>query len=259
MSQTLLFLAFFLAAATFCVAAALGFLLIFSKKKFGSQQKLQKAFGITLLLVAVQLMLFSYQLAMKTLIAPFINFLAVFADFALFAYILIDAIKNTNGTETQKAEKKTEEIKEEVKEEVKEEKEPEDETEVETLDNPSVDDLLFFQKVEVLMVRDLLFCEQELSRDEVASAIGTNRTYLARSIKTATGKTFSEYITDLRTSYAAKLLTTTDEPLDLIGTLSGFRSKSAYCRAFAAAYNCSPSDYRKNSVSHSLTESSVEE
>ena len=255
MSQTLLFLAFFLAAATFCVAAALGFLLIFSKKKFGSQQKLQKAFGITLLLVAVQLMLFSYQLAMKTLIAPFINFLAVFADFALFAYILIDAIKNTNGTETQKAEKKTEEIKEEVKEE----KEPEDETEVETLDNPSVDDLLFFQKVEVLMVRDLLFCEQELSRDEVASAIGTNRTYLARSIKTATGKTFSEYITDLRTSYAAKLLTTTDEPLDLIGTLSGFRSKSAYYRAFAAAYNCSPSDYRKNSVSHSLTESSVEE
>lgn len=252
MSQTLLFLAFFLAAATFCVAAALGFLLIFSKREFGSQQKLQKVFGITLLLVAVQLMLFSYQLAMKTLIAPFINFLAVFADFALFAYILIDALMDSNRAEARKEEKKKEEVKE-VKEE------SEDETEVETLDNPSVDDLLFFQKVEVLMVRDLLFCEQELSRDEVASAIGTNRTYLARSIKTATGKTFSEYITDLRTSYAAKLLTTTDEPLDLIGTLSGFRSKSAYYRAFAAAYNCSPSDYRKNSVSHSLTESSVEE
>lgn len=254
MSQTLLFLAFFLAAATFCVAAALGFLLIFSKKQFGSQQKLQKAFGITLLLVAVQLMLFSYQLAMKTLIAPFVNFLAVFADFALFAYILIDAVNDSNKAGAPKTEEKIEEVKE-----VKEELEPEDETVVEKLENPSVDDLLFFQKVEVLMVRDMLFCEQELSRDEVASAIGTNRTYLARSIKTATGKTFSEYITDLRTSYAAKLLTTTDEPLDLIGTLSGFRSKSAYYRAFAAAYNCSPSDYRKNSVSHSLTESSVEE
>ncbi|MGM9792076.1 MAG: helix-turn-helix transcriptional regulator [Candidatus Cryptobacteroides sp.] len=186
---------------------------------------------------------------MKTLIAPFINFLAVLADFALFAYILIDAVRDSNKAGAPKAEEKKEII------EVKEEPEPEDETVVEKLENPSVDDLLFFQKVEVLMVRDMLFCEQELSRDEVASAIGTNRTYLARSIKTATGKTFSEYITDLRTSYAAKLLTTTDEPLDLIGTLSGFRSKSAYYRAFAAAYDCSPSDYRNNSVSHSISES----
>ena len=102
------------------------------------------------------------------------------------------------------------------------------------------------------MVNEMLFCEQELSRESLATAIGTNRTYLARSIKSATGKTFSEYITSLRTAYAAKLLTTTDEPLDLIGTLVGFRSKSAYYRAFAAAYNSSPSEYRKNSVCRSL-------
>lgn len=123
---------------------------------------------------------------------------------------------------------------------------------VEKLENPNVDDFLFFQKVEALMVNEMLFCEQELSRESLATAIGTNRTYLARSIKSATGKTFSEYITNLRTAYAAKLLTTTDEPLDLIGTLVGFRSKSAYYRAFAAAYNCSPSEYRKNSVCRSL-------
>ncbi|MGN0196286.1 MAG: helix-turn-helix domain-containing protein [Candidatus Cryptobacteroides sp.] len=123
---------------------------------------------------------------------------------------------------------------------------------VEKLENPNVDDFLFFQKVEALMVNDLLFCEQELSREALATAIGTNRTYLARSIKSATGKTFSEYITDLRTAYAAKLLTTTDEPLDIIGTLVGFRSKSAYYRAFSAAYNCSPSEYRKNSVSRTM-------
>ena len=133
----------------------------------------------------------------------------------------------------------------------------EDET-VEQLDTPNVDDFLFFQKVECLMVNERLFCEQEISREAVATAIGTNRTYLARSIKSATGMTFSEYITTLRTSYAAKLLTTSDEPLDLIGTLVGFRSKSAYYRAFSAAYGCSPSEYRKNSVClHTLESATI--
>ena len=142
-------------------------------------------------------------------------------------------------------------IENEVAEEIEdaEEEKFDDEGEVvEQLENPNVDDFLFFQKVEALMVNEMLFCEQELSREDLAAAIGTNRTYLARSIKSATGKTFSGYITDLRTAYAAKLLITTEEPLDIIGTLVGFRSKSAYYRAFSAAYNCSPSEYRKNSV-----------
>ena len=167
---------------------------------------------------------------------------------------------NVNGTVDNKSGKKSKSeedvpvpavIENEVAEEIEdaEEEKFDDEGEVvEQLENPNVDDFLFFQKVEALMVNEMLFCEQELSREDLAAAIGTNRTYLARSIKSATGKTFSGYITDLRTAYAAKLLITTEEPLDIIGTLVGFRSKSAYYRAFSAAYNCSPSEYRKNSV-----------
>jgi len=116
---------------------------------------------------------------------------------------------------------------------------------VQQLQDTSIEDLIFFQKVESLMAQKRLFCEEDISRDSIAMAIGTNRTYLTRSIKNATGKTFLEYITDLRTSYAATLLTTTNEPLDMIGTLVGFRSKSTYYRAFAAAFGCSPSEYRK--------------
>lgn len=122
---------------------------------------------------------------------------------------------------------------------------PDDSDNVEPLVDPNLEDMIFFQKVEVLMATKRLFCEQELSRDAVAAAVGTNRTYLIRSIKGATGKTFLEYITDLRTSYAATLLTTTDEPLDIIGTMVGFRSKSSYYRAFSAAYGCTPSEYRR--------------
>lgn len=119
------------------------------------------------------------------------------------------------------------------------------EAEDQPIDNSNIEDLIFFQKVEYLMAQKKLFCEPDISREQIASAVGTNRTYLTRSIKNATGKTFLEYITDLRTSYAATLLTTTNEPLDIIGTIAGFGSKSAYYRAFSAAYGCSPSEYRK--------------
>ena len=108
----------------------------------------------------------------------------------------------------------------------------------------NMEDIIFFQKLEAIMATQRLFSNPDITREQVAMEVGTNRTYLIRSIKLATGKTFSEYLTDLRVNYAATLLTTTDQPLDYIGTLAGFRSKSVYYRAFAAANNCTPSEYR---------------
>lgn len=108
----------------------------------------------------------------------------------------------------------------------------------------NLEDLIFFQKLEAIMAKKKLFNDPDITREQVASEIGTNRTYLIRSIKLATGKTFKEYLTDLRVNYAAMLLTTTDEPLDDIGTIAGFGSRSAYYRAFSAANNCSPREYR---------------
>lgn len=246
MAQTHYFLLDFLYTAAFCLALALGILFLASKKGLVSEGKLQKIVGIGLILIAVHLLFLNYSLFFEAIEHLYLQYLLVILDLGAFVYTIVLICK------VLQVHKKEEQIAEEISEEmIREDKEDE---EIGEIENPTVDDYLFFQKVEVLMVNEMLFCEQELSRENLAAAIGTNRTYLVRSIKNATGKTFSEYITDLRTAYAAKLLTTTDEPLDLIGTLVGFRSKSAYYRAFAAAYNCSPSDYRKKSVvKHNLS------
>lgn len=108
----------------------------------------------------------------------------------------------------------------------------------------NMDDLIFFQRLEAVMMKKRLFSEQDITREQIAAEVGTNRTYLIRSIKLATGMTFNEYITNLRVNYAATLLTSSDEPLEYIGTIAGFRSKSAYYRAFAAANHCTPAEYR---------------
>lgn len=245
MNQINYLILFFANAVTFCLAATLGLLFLVSDRAYGAHGKIQKIFGSCLLLIALQVLYLTFIPFYPDTLNAVLQFAVLTADIAFFIYCIVFISRSIHSSSDSR-------MPDAPLPYVPEEEAPADidedsETE-EQLENPNVDDFLFFQKVEALMVNEMLFCEQELSREALATAIGTNRTYLARSIKSATGKTFSEYITNLRTAYAAKLLTTTDEPLDLIGTLVGFRSKSAYYRAFAAAYNCSPSEYRKNSV-----------
>ena len=271
------FLLNFLCAAAFCLAVILGLYMCLTKRLPGKTfDKMQKLFGATLLLMALHVLSLNIEIFFGLTLNTVLRIALVTMDIASLVCCILLIIRSLQPSRTQ-GEAPRFQVMEQIEPEepelsVAEETEmnvadgsemnvtdesTEDET-VEQLDTPNVDDFLFFQKVECLMVNERLFCEQEISREAVATAIGTNRTYLARSIKSATGITFSEYITTLRTSYAAKLLTTSDEPLDLIGTLVGFRSKSAYYRAFSAAYGCSPSEYRKNSVClHTLESATI--
>lgn len=230
----------FLCAAAFCLAVAQGCFLLISKRFHAPAEKLQKLFGASMLIIAVHLLLLYCESYFGTVAHSVFNIAVLILDLLVLIsciIFIINAIVASVPRNLVAEESSEEDVKDDNEEDVGD-----------NLDMHNEDDLIFFQRVECLMVNERLFCEQEISREAVAAAIGTNRTYLARSIKSATGMTFSEYITTLRTSYAAKLLTTSDEPLDLIGTLVGFRSKSSYYRAFASAYGCSPSEYRKNSV-----------
>ena len=271
------FLLNFLCAAAFCLAVILGLYMCLTKRLPGKTfDKMQKLFGATLLLMALQVLSLNIEIFFGLTLNTVLRIALVTMDIASLVCCILLIIISLQPSRTQGEAPRVQVMEQSEPDEpelsVAEETEmnvtegaemnvadesTEDEI-VEQLDTPNVDDFLFFQKVECLMVNERLFCEQEISREAVATAIGTNRTYLARSIKSATGMTFSEYITTLRTSYAAKLLTTSDEPLDLIGTLVGFRSKSAYYRAFSAAYGCSPSEYRKNSVClHTLESATI--
>lgn len=245
------FLINFLCAAAFCLAVAQGCLLLLSKRLHAPADKLQKLFGVAMLMIAVHLLLLYCESYFGTVAHSVFNIAVLILDLLVLIsciIFIINAIVASVPRNLVAEESSEEDVKDDNEEDVGD-----------NLDMHNEDDLIFFQRVECLMVNERLFCEQEISREAVAAAIGTNRTYLARSIKSATGMTFSEYITTLRTSYAAKLLTTSDEPLDLIGTLVGFRSKSSYYRAFASAYGCSPSEYRKNSVClHTLENASIQ-
>lgn len=89
----------------------------------------------------------------------------------------------------------------------------------------------------------LLFCNPELSLQDLSIAVGTNRTYLSKWFAD-NDTTFYTYINKLRIDYAAQLLLTTDHSIKTIQTEAGFASKTTFRKYFLDHYSCSPSEYR---------------
>ena len=68
---------------------------------------------------------------------------------------------------------------------------------------------------------------------------------LDRIAKKQYGMTLHGIILENRIKYAEKCLKVTDMSIEKIAVSAGFSSRSAFCRAFAAKYRCSPVEYRK--------------
>lgn len=90
----------------------------------------------------------------------------------------------------------------------------------------------------------LLFCNPELSLQDLAVAVGTNRTYLSKWFAD-NDTTFYHYINKLRVDYAAQQLLTTDDSVKKIQCNAGFASKTTFRKYFLDYFGCSPSEYRK--------------
>lgn len=103
----------------------------------------------------------------------------------------------------------------------------------------------FRTQLDEVMHHDDLFCNEELTRDEVCRAMGTNRTTFAQKLKQAYNKTFSEYLRDLRLQEAARLLRETDMPIDQVAFSVGLKSTSGFHRNFLLSYGMTPKEYRE--------------
>lgn len=110
------------------------------------------------------------------------------------------------------------------------------------LDDPLAD---FRFKLETVMRRDNLFCNENLTRDQVCRAMLTNRTTFSAKLKEAYGKTFSEYLRDMRLEEAARLLRETDMPIDQVAFQVGLQSASGFYRNFLLSYGMTPNQYRQ--------------
>lgn len=84
-----------------------------------------------------------------------------------------------------------------------------------------------------------------ISLREVAALINLSESAFCKFFKRTTGKTFSDYLADIRIGHACHLLTESDETISEIAWRSGFDSLTYFNRVFLKKKGVRPRDFRK--------------
>ena len=103
-----------------------------------------------------------------------------------------------------------------------------------------------YRRLCTLMSEQQPYTDEHLNRDSLARLLNTNAKYVEQAIRECShGETVMDYITRYRLEHVAHLLKTTDDPVALIGELSGIPSRATLARLFRNSYGMSCSEYRQ--------------
>lgn len=94
---------------------------------------------------------------------------------------------------------------------------------------------------------------RKIPLDEISQTVGLTPTSFCRFFKKMTGKSFTDYVNDLRVSRARKLLTESEVNISEIAYSSGFESMTHFNRIFSKKNEMPPREYRKKVKSISRT------
>ncbi len=102
-------------------------------------------------------------------------------------------------------------------------------------------------QIENLLYTRNIYLNPKLTLNDLASEIGTNRTYLSNYLNQSLGTTFFDYINKFRIEYAEEMLANPEnnDKLETIAEKSGFNSLSTFRRAFERTHGCTPAEFRK--------------
>lgn len=121
-----------------------------------------------------------------------------------------------------------------------------DENDGDSTTNSSLDKALYI-KCEELMRVEKVFRNKDISLENLADTLKTNRTYLSRAINTFSGTSFHNYINMHRIAEATNLICNPDfdTPLKQLADDLGYNSVSVFYKAFQKETGCTPTRYRK--------------
>lgn len=106
----------------------------------------------------------------------------------------------------------------------------------------------FAEELERLFAEERLWLNPRLTINDVAQALGTNRTYLSDYLNHWLGTTFYEYVNAYRIRAVAEQLAQPSCTLTIeaVAESCGFNSVSTFRRVFIRRYGCTPNQYKLN-------------
>lgn len=102
----------------------------------------------------------------------------------------------------------------------------------------------FAERMYLLFEKEHVYLNPRLRLSELATLLGTNRTYLSQYFNQNCESTFYDFVKDYRIHHAKLLLHSTDDTLETIAMNSGFNSLSTFRRAFVQREGMSPIEFR---------------
>lgn len=85
----------------------------------------------------------------------------------------------------------------------------------------------------------------DISLENLSDYLGMNPNYVSRMFHTLMGKTFIEYVTEMKMKRACQLLVQTNHTVQEISDLLGYRSTPHFIRVFKEKYGSTPKAYQK--------------
>lgn len=103
----------------------------------------------------------------------------------------------------------------------------------------------FKGKIDILMEKDKIYTNKNMSVELMAGILGTNRTYLSQMIKECYGTNFVAFISTQRIEEAKRLMKTNKySKLEDIADLCGFNSASTFTKTFKAITGVTPKAWK---------------
>lgn len=125
-----------------------------------------------------------------------------------------------------------------------EESEITDEEEIQFPDNN--DEL--YEKVVKLMEEEKIFLQPGLKITDLATELGSNRTYLSNCINSKAKMSFSDFIHKYRINYSLEISRKEPGiPIEELAEKSGYQNRTSFYRCFSKIMGCTPTEWiRKN-------------
>jgi AraC-like DNA-binding protein/chromate transport protein ChrA len=123
--------------------------------------------------------------------------------------------------------------------------------EVEEAPNAEEQAFHFKKQLNKVMEDGMIYRNPRLTINEVANAVGTNRTYLSAYLNSVLHTTFYDYINGYRIEYISKKLLEEEAPgktIEEIAELSGFNSTTTFRRAFQKKTGMTPMTFRREAL-----------
>lgn len=105
------------------------------------------------------------------------------------------------------------------------------------------------EKASELLTTNKLYLKPDLTINEVADLLETNRTYLSEAINRVYGNSFTIYVNEFRVKEAVNLISHNENDkytVDILAKMSGFSNRKTFHSAFVRATGLTPSEFRRN-------------